>query len=170
MLKNIESLIIGLFFCFALFVSPASADEEELSPIAQKAKALVEAAHAYINEHSSDMEAVQKALQEDPRFRDDDNELYVYIYAYNFGKEEAICRGHGMKPELLGKNLWKLRTPNGRLLFQESAKMMEKNDNGWIEYDWLNPFKKKIQTKTSYIMKIVLEDGQKAWVGCGFWK
>ena len=170
MLKYVECVIVVLFLCCALVVPFASAEDEKLSPFAKKAKAIVEAAYDYINEHSDDMDAVQKALEEDPRFRDDANELYVYMHAYNAENKEAICVGQGIRPELIGKNMWDLRTPNGRLLFHELAEMMEKDDKGWLEYEWLNPYKKKIQTKLSYTMKIVLKDGRKAWVGCGFWK
>jgi signal transduction histidine kinase len=66
--------------------------------------------------------------------------------------------------------MWHLRTPNGRLLFHEIARMVEKNGGGWIEYDWLNPFSNRLQTKISYVKGVVIDDGRKAWIGCGLWK
>lgn len=85
-------------------------------------------------------------------------------------RKKAVCCGQGSRPELVGKNMWHLRTPTGRLVFHEIARMIEKDGKGWIEYDWLNPYTKTIQTKISYVKGISLGDRGKAWVGCGFWK
>ena len=143
---------------------------EVLSPVAMETKAIVDSAYSFIKDHSDDMSEVQKALQTDPRFSDQDKELYIFMHCYDVTKEEAICCGQGARPELVGKNMWHLRTPNGRLLFQEMAQMIIADNKGWIEYEWLNPFMNKIQTKCSYMRGIVLKDGRKAWVACGFWK
>jgi len=43
-------------------------------------------------------------------------------------------------------------------------------DEFWLEYEWLNPYKDRIETKRSFFKKIILADGRKAWIGCGFWK
>ena len=172
---NIVKHISGPLGVLLLFYSATvplawSLGEDGLSPVSLKAKQIVEAAHAYILVHSDDMAAVQRALENDPRFFDHDQELYVFVHCYNIEKKEAICCGQGIRPELVGKNMWFLRTPNGRLLFNEMAQIVEKDGEGWIEYEWLNPYKKKIQTKRSYFKGIVLKDGRKCWVGCGFWK
>lgn len=167
-----------MMFCLVLVsvgvvCSPAlsfSAEEAELSPVANKAKSIVEAAHAYVQEHSDDMEAMQKALMTDPRFRDDSNGLYIFMHAYDPEKGEAICCGQGVRPDLIGKNMWNLRTPNGRLLFHEFFDLIENKGKGWIEYEWLHPVRKEVQTKQSYVMKVILRDGRKAGIGCGFWK
>ena len=145
-------------------------EKETLETVASKTRTIVEAAHAYVLAHSADMAAVQHALQTNPDFIDPDEKLYVFIHCYNIEKREAVCCGHGIRSELLGKNMWHLRTPNGRLLFHEIAQMIERDREGWIEYDWLNPFVNRLQTKRSYVKKIILKDGRKAWVGCGFWK
>lgn len=145
-------------------------ENQDLSALAIKTKDLVEAAHAYVLDHSDDMAAVQKAFQFDPAFFDRDRQLYIFMHCYNAAKKEAVCCAQGVRPELVGKNMWSLRTPNGRLLFYEFTELAERYGEGWLEYDWLNPFTKKIQTKRSYVKKIVLKDGRKAWVGCGFWK
>ncbi len=171
MMKYISGFI-GLLFlvCWAGISLGQSQEETRLSPVALKAVEIVDAAYTYILEHSDNMTAVQQVLQEDPRFFDREKELYVFVHCYNVKEKEAICCGQGVRPELVGKNMWRLRTPNGRLLFHEMAEMVEKSGGGWIEYEWLNPYKKRIQTKRSYFKGIVLKDGRKAWVGCGFWK
>ena len=170
-LKHVSGPLLVLLLLHSASISIAwSREQEGLSPVSLRAKEIVEAAHAYILVHSDDMAAVQRALQNDSRFLDHDQELYVFVHCYNVEKKEAICCAQGMRPELVGKNMWNLRTPNGRLLFHEMAQIVEKDGEGWIEYEWLNPYKKKIQTKRSYFKGIVLKDGRKCWVGCGFWK
>ena len=170
-MKTIVVSLLALFVYGSILTPCASPQEKEgLSPFSKKAKAIVEAAHSFIRANSHDMSVVQKALENDPRFFDHEKKLYVFVHCYNAAKEEAICCGQGIRPELVGKNMWHLRTPNGRLLFHEITQMIEANGKGWIEYEWLNPYTKKIQTKRSYMKKIILKDGQKAWVGCGFWK
>ena len=154
-----------------IFVTTSAAEEEQhLSAIALKTKMIVEATYKYTEEHSENMDTVQYAIQHDPRFLDIDNELYIFIHCYDVQKREAVCCGQAVRPELIGKNMWSLRTPNGRLLFYEIAQMIERDGEGWIEYDWLNPYSNRIQTKRSYVKGIILKDGRKAWIGSGYWK
>jgi signal transduction histidine kinase len=170
MVKYISGSLLLLFLLYSTIPFAWAQEKEPLSPVALKAMEIVDASYAYILEHSDDMSAVQQALQNDSRFHDHDKELYVFMHCYNVKEKEAICCGHGIRPELVGKNMWHLRTPNGRLLFHEMARMAERDGGGWIEYEWLNPYKKRIQTKCSFFKGIVLKDGRNAWVGCGFWK
>ncbi|MGD9369296.1 MAG: cache domain-containing protein [Desulfobacteraceae bacterium] len=169
-----KTIVISLLalFVYVLILAPcvSSQESEELSPFAIKAKAIVEAAHSFVGAHSDDLYAVQKALENDPRFFGHEKKLYVFVHCYNATREEAICCAQGVRPELVGKNMWHLRTPNRRQLFHEITQMIGTNGKGWIEYEWLNPYTKTIQTKRSYMMGIVLKDRRKAWVGCGFWK
>ncbi len=151
-------------------VSGAMADEKARLPLAPKVKTLVEKAHEFVRKQAKDMDAVQKAFASDPRFRDDENELYLFMHAYNAEKKEAICIAQGIRPELVGKNMWGLRTPNGRLLFQEEVALMQNQDQFWLEYEWLNPYSQTIETKRSFFKQIVLKDGRTAWIGCGYWK
>ena len=170
-MKYFACAVLTLCFFFSFASAPLAADEnQQLSPLALKTVEMVNAAYAYVAEHSGDMAVVQQALQNDPRFIDHKNRLYIYVHCYNIANKEAICCAQGIRPELIGKNMWHLRTPNGRLLFSELATMIERDGEGWLEYDWLNPYTKKIQTKRSYTKGIVLKDGRKAWVGCGYWK
>lgn len=170
-MKKVITLFVNLFLCICIPGPLLSFQEKDLlSPVAQQAKGIVEAAYDYISKHSDNMAVVQRALQKDPRFIDNDKGLYIFMHCYNREKKEAICCGHGIRTELIGKNMWHLRTPNGRLIFHEAASMIEKDGEGWLEYEWLNPYTNKIQIKVSYFKGIVLKDGRKAWIGCGFWK
>ena len=169
-MKYTAGFFLAVCFFSVSIAVPWAGENQSLSLLAVKTQEIVEAAHAYVLEHSDDMSAVQEALQNDQRFFDHDKRLYVFMHCYDLAKKEAICCGQGIRPELVGKNMWLLRTPNGRQLFHEFTTMIERDGEGWLEYDWLNPYTNKIQTKRSYLKGIVLKDGRKAWVGCGFWK
>ena len=165
--------IKGLPVCCFLFlvIYPVFADPPPPdSPVSLKTRQIVEAAYKFTKENSSDMQKVQKALQTDSRFFDNDLELYIFMHAYSRDKKEAVVCAHAVRPELIGKNMWHLRTPNGRQLFAELTDLIEEEGEGWLEYEWLNPFTNKIQTKVSFIKGIVLNDGRTAWIGCGFWQ
>jgi hypothetical protein len=147
-----------------------AADPTQLSPMEQQTKELVERAHAFAQEHCRQMDRIQHAFENDPKFRNDEKGLYIFMHSYNAEKKEAVCIAQGIRPELIGKNMWGLRTPNGRLLFQEEIELISEQDEFWLEYDWLNPYTGKIERKRSFFKKILLDDDRTAWVGCGFWK
>ncbi|SHI58729.1 hypothetical protein SAMN02745216_00208 [Desulfatibacillum alkenivorans DSM 16219] len=163
-------LIVMILLVLGFAPASTAQDDEPIQDIAAKTKGIVNAAYDYVSRHSGDMSAVQHALQTNPDFLDREKNLYVFIHCYNIEKKEAVCCGQGSRPELVGKNMWHLRTPSGRMLFFEIARMIEKDGEGWIEYDWLNPYTKTLMSKYSYVRGITLQDGRKAWVGCGFWK
>lgn len=167
--QSISLSLIGLLFAVFLFFSPSAA-QSDLSPLARKAKQMVERAHEYVSEQAGDMAAVREAFETEPRFRHEPRHLYLFMHAYDAGSGRAVCIAQGIRPELVGKNMWGLRTPNGRLLFQEVVALMQSRDAFWLEYDWLNPYKDKIETKRSFFKKIILPDGRNAWIGCGLWK
>lgn len=135
-----------------------------------RVKAIVYQAYDFVGEQGQDMDSVQRAFENDARFRDDSRQLYIFMHAYNAQKKEAICVAQGKRPELVGKNMWGLRSPSGRLTFQEQTAIIEKKDEFWLEYEWLNPYTLTVQIKRSFFKKIVLHDGRNAWIGCGYWK
>ena len=171
-MKNITGFFLVMIALLTVWPASVgrSGDTRPLSPIELKTIAIVDAAYEFVVEHSDDMDYVQHELESNPDFKDPDNDLYIFMHCYEVGKMEAVCCGQGARPELVGKNMWHLRTPNGRLLFHEIREIIEKDGKGWIEYDWLNPFTKTIQTKCSYARSIHLKDGREAWIGSGYWK
>lgn len=176
LLKLIKHVLVaGAIICLALMVAVVTPFFYQRGCLASESmdsriKKIVYQAHAFVLENKFDMPIIQKAFETDPRFIDNKLMAYIFMHAYNSEKKEAICIAQGVKPELIGKNMWSLRTPDGRLLFQEEIKLIEKYDEFWLEYDWLNPFTKSIQTKRSFFKRIVYPDGRKAWVGSGYWK
>lgn len=162
-----SAVLFSIFFIIFMF-RPASVFGS--AAMDNRIKKTVYQAHALVITKQFDMTAIQKAFETDPRFIDDERMIYVFMHSYNAEQKEAICIAQGIRPELIGKNMWSLRTPDGRLLFQEEIALIEKHEEFWLEYDWLNPFTETIQTKRSFFKRIDLPDGRRAWVGSGYWK
>ncbi len=87
----------------------------------------------------------------------------LHLFAYNY---EGDCIAHGLKPKKVGKNFWKLKTPEGTYHIQTMINIAKKG-GGWHEYRWMHPKKKKLAVKVSYILPI---KGMDAYLGCGYWK
>ncbi|MBN1760509.1 MAG: cache domain-containing protein [Chitinispirillaceae bacterium] len=148
----------------------SSRDSMTIARFEKKTRAMVNRAYAVVVEKSHDMNTVQRLFEKDPQLFDEKNKMYIFMHAYNAEKKEAICVAQGKRPALIGKNMWGLRTPTGRLIFQEQIELIAEKDEFWLEYDWLNPFTNQICIKQSFFKKVVLADGRNAWVGCGYWK
>ncbi len=58
---------------------------------------------------------------------------------------------HPMKPTLDGKDLSKLKDPNGVSLFNEMVKVIQEKGEGVVEYSWAKPGFDKAQPKVSYV-------------------
>ncbi len=170
-MKSRKPAIFTLVFILLLISSSNIFSEENTDDsISQKTKSLVQAVYDFINEEPREMEEIQRALEDESMFLDKKNQLYIFMHTYDSENKMAVCIGQGARTDLIGKNMWHLRTPNGRHLFNEFTRLVETSGEGWLEYDWLNPYSRKIQTKVSYLKGIVLKDGRKAWIGCGYWK
>jgi cytochrome c len=87
----------------------------------------------------------------------------IFLFAYNY---DGVCVAHGVKEKQIGKNLSKLKTPEGEYHIQNLIGLAKKG-GGWHEYRWMHPKKKKLMEKESLIMPV---DGMDAFVGCGWWK
>ncbi|MCP4355605.1 MAG: methyl-accepting chemotaxis protein [Proteobacteria bacterium] len=58
---------------------------------------------------------------------------------------------HPIKPALNGKDLSKLKDPNGKLLFIEMNQLVNSDGAGFVDYQWPKPGFKKPQDKISYV-------------------
>lgn len=149
-------VIVALLFTLFLTVSNTLAAETPQ----QKAEALVKKAAAYIK--AKGKEAAIKAFN-DPKGEFVDGEFYIFAYDMN-----DVCLALPSKPQQLGKDLSDITDADGKLLFQDFHKVVDsKSGAGWVDYKWNNPVTKKIQDKSSYLMKI---PGQDMFIGCGFYK
>jgi len=89
------------------------------------------------------------------------------IYLFAVGKN-GVMTAHGVNAKQVGKDFWEVKDANGKLLFQEFTKIVEKGSgNGSVEYEWAHPTTKKIETKISYIAKVPNTD---YYIGAGAYK
>lgn len=89
-------------------------------------------------------------------------DLYVMVY-----DSKGTCVGHGANEKLIGKNLIALQDPNGKLLIKELTDTAMLKGSGWVDYEWPHPLTKKIESKSTYVRKMVNYDG---WLGVGIYR
>lgn len=75
-----------------------------------------------------------------------DRDLYVMVYDVT-GKNVS----HGANPALIGKNLIDLKDSDGKFLIREFVTI---KDAAWVDYKWPNPTTKKIEPKTTYVIRV----------------
>jgi cytochrome c len=57
-------------------------------------------------------------------------------------------------PTLANKDFWNLKDADGKLLIQESVKMAEKANSGYLEYKWTDPLIKKPGLRGVYFERV----------------
>lgn len=75
-----------------------------------------------------------------------DRDLYVFVYD-NAGK--ALARGNN--PALIGKDLIDLKDVEGKAFVRDFVAV---KDAAWVDYKWQNPQTRKVEAKTSYIVRV----------------
>ena len=135
-------LVFALVMCFVLglaFASGALASQKE-------AKALVDKAAAYAKANGKDA-ALKEINLAKGQF--DKGELYVFAYDMS-GKVIA----HPKNPKLIGKDLINVPDPDGKLFRKEIVEVAKTKGTGWVDYKYTNPETKKIEAKTTYVVKV----------------
>jgi cytochrome c len=135
-------LVIVLALCFVLglvFASGAMASQKE-------AKALVEKAAAYVKANGKDA-AIKEFSKAKSQF--DKGDLYVVAYDMS-----ATIVAHPKNPKLIGKNLMDVPDTDGKLFRKEIVETAKTKGSGWVDYKYLNPETKKVEAKTTYILKV----------------
>lgn len=124
-----------------------------------EAQALVEKAVAHIKQVGT-----EKAFKEfnDPSGPWVKGELY--ILAYDYAGNNLVL---GANPKMNGKNLWDIKSPDGKYVVREFVELVKSKGTGWVDYQWSNPESKKIEPKTTYVTKV---PGMDAMIGCGIYK
>jgi signal transduction histidine kinase len=89
-------------------------------------------------------------------------ELYIFAYDLN-----GICLSQGQKPKLVGKSRIDVEDVNGKKYIQEMVELAKAKGSGWVDYMFQNPETKKIEPKTTYLIKIKDAD---YFVACGIYK
>ena len=89
------------------------------------------------------------------------SELYIFIYDM-----QGVVKAIGFNTqELVGKNRWDLKDPDGKFIIREFVSTVKAKGSGWVDYKYPNPSSGQMEQKTSYV---VLVDG--LIVGAGAYK
>jgi cytochrome c len=122
-----------------------------------EAKALAMAAAAHVNAVGSAQ--AFKDFASDPKWRPKD--MYPFSLDMN-----GVMLYHGANEKLVGKNFAEVRDSSGKEFNKEMIAIAKKG-GGWVDYQWAHPVTKKVEDKTSYIVKI---DKPEGLVGVGIYR
>lgn len=115
--------------------APGKADIESL---VTKAAALVE---------GQGEQAFEEFKKRDSEWFHDD----VYVFVNDMQGRNVF---HPIQPELQGKNLLESDAPHERELMRRMIGLLEKQDAGWVEYEWPRPGETKLSKKIAYVKKV----------------
>ncbi len=148
--------VIGLVVAAVLVLGTAIAAH---AATADDAKAMTEKAYAYLKANGK-----EKAFAEinNPHGRFVKGELYVFVQDF-----DGINLANGGNPGFVGSNHMGLKDPNGVYFIKEMVELAKTKGNGWVNYEWVNPETKKVQSKATYVKRI---DGMDAFLACGVFK
>ena len=87
-------------------------------------------------------------------------DLYIFVY-----DEKGTVIAHGVRLDLMGKNRWESKDPDGKPWIQDWTRLVQEKGSGWIEYKELNPtIANKVMNKASFV-----ELKDHLVVGCGIY-
>lgn len=152
-MKTIFAGLVAAIFIFSFSSSSFAVDQGTMA----EAKAIVEKATAYIKAYGK-----EKAFAEFNNLKGPFTIKDLYIFAGDFN---GVLLAHGGNIKLVGKDLSEMQDADGKFMVK-GLMDVAKRGGGWYDYKWSNPQTKKIQDKTSYVVKI--DDG--LWIGCGVYK
>jgi signal transduction histidine kinase len=148
LLSLVFMLITGLAFAQA-----KKATQKDAMDMANKAA-------AYLKENGQ-AKAFAEFNKKDGLFSDMSKDLYVFVFDMT-GK----CLSHGQNPALIGRDLSGLKDSDGKYFIKEFVNIAKTKGSGWVDYNWSNPTTKKIEPKSTYILKA----GNDMFIGCGIYK
>lgn len=135
MKKTLIALAAGLLCSTAALAADLATPDE--------AKAMSQKAQAAVNEMGKD-KAFTTFAAADGGFKVKD----LYVFCMDM---EGVMLSHGVKPELVGKNLLTFNK-YGDELFKNMIAKAKASGEGWVDYKWPYPGTEEIKDKTSYIM------------------
>ena len=78
-----------------------------------------------------------------------DRDLYIFVLDMH-----GTTVAHAMNKALIGKTLLNFKDADGNLFVQEMISVATAKGEGWVDYKWPNPVSKKIEAKSSFVMKV----------------
>jgi len=147
-----------LWLVFLVFLTAMAAQADDRGT-PDEAKAMVQDAVNHVKEVGA-----EKAYEE---FTTPGNKWHnkdIYLFCYRFDGT-SLC--HGANKALVGKNLIDLKSADGQPLIKNLIELASKKGSGWIDYKWTHPTTKKIEDKSSWVMRL---PGSDALIGAGIYK
>jgi cytochrome c len=137
--KTVESASATLAILALLADAPAVAATPE------QARAFSERASTHILQVGED-KAFADFTRKDGGFID--GELYVFCYDRN-----GLNKAHGGNPAFVGRNLLRIKDPDGAEPNAMIVKMGFEQGRGWVDFKWPNPVTKRIENKSAYVIR-----------------
>jgi cytochrome c len=115
--------------------------------MADEAKSMVQEGADYIKANGK-----EKSIEQfnNPAGKFVRGDLYIFVYALTDGTMLA----HPINPKLVGQNLTNVPDPDGKLYRKDILELAKAKGDGWVEYKYLNPETKKMEDKTTYLLKV----------------
>jgi len=154
MQKTKRMLVVGL-----TLLGIASSGWAEERGTKDEAKALADRAAAYVAQVGPEKAFKDFNDKSAAQWRNKD----LYVFAYNL---KGDCLANGANSQLVGKNLIDMKDPEGKPIIREMIAAVG-SGSGAVDYNWPHPLTKKIEDKTSYVVKVPNYDG---FVGVGAYR
>jgi len=125
----------------------------------EEAKGLVEKVATYWKANWK-----EKAIAEinNPKGQFTKSGLSVFAHQFN-----GLVLANGGNPKLVGQNYLEFSDPVGKQFVKECTEVAKTKGSGWVDYLWINPLTKKLQSRTVWVQKI---EGTDIYIGSGVWK
>lgn len=88
-------------------------------------------------------------------------ELYVFVQDM---QSKMVC--HAANKRINGKDLSELKDADGKLFSKAMTELVKARGAGWVDYRWINPNTKAIESKTSYVERV----NDTLWLGVGIYR
>lgn len=133
----------AVFTC--AFLTLAFGPTHSFAAAPEQAKALSETAAAHIGEVGEE-KAFADFTRADGGFVE--GELYVFCY-----DREGVTKAHGGNPAFVGRNLMRIKDPDGLEPNVLIVKKGFEQGGGWVDFKWPNPVSKTIEKKSAYVIR-----------------
>jgi cytochrome c len=84
------------------------------------------------------------------------------------GDDKGLELVNAAAPELVGKNLWDFKDPDGKLVIQEEWKIIKAKGKGWLECKWAKPGTTQPVPCRSYVQGVKYK-GKQYMVGAAYY-